>query len=103
MNEQMNMNFNVPATKRNDPLSSYLAEESITASRKRHRHCWIILDAMTKNNIGLTVAELTQFVPLKEAQVQKRMIDLERKNYIRRSVIRSCRVKGSKCQEWFIV
>jgi predicted HTH transcriptional regulator len=92
-----------PATRKSHPETSQIAEENITSSGKRQRHCQIILTALRQHN-GSTSAELAQYTPLlNKEQVHKRMHDLVENEYIKRGDKRICNVKGSLCCTWWIL
>ena len=104
MNEapgQIVMDFS-PATRISHPQTSAIAEENITESGRRQRHCDIILKALRRHN-GSTSAELSLFVPLTKEQVHKRMNDLAEHDHIKRGEKRICNVKDSLCLTWWIL
>ena len=89
------------ATRNSHPETSRIAEDKITKSGKRQRHCWIILNALREHN-GSTSAELAQYISLTKEQTHKRMHDLVENEYIRRAGKRICSVKGTPCCSWWI-
>jgi len=91
-----------PTTRVSHPETSHIAEEKITKTGRRARHCWIILNALRRHN-GSTSAELAQFTPLTKEQCHKRMHDLVENEYIRRGKKRICSVKGTLCCTWWIL
>ena len=90
------------ATRTSHPQTSHIAEENITKSGKRRKHCEIILNALRRNN-GSTSAELAQYIELTKEQVHKRMHDLVENEYVIRRDKRICEVKGSLCSVWWIL
>ena len=89
------------ATRTSHPNTSRIAEELLTKSGKRNRHCQIIYAALKKYN-GSTSAELARHTNLTKEQVHKRMHDLEEHKYIKRGNKRICKVKGSLCLTWWL-
>jgi len=89
------------ATRRSHPVTSHVAEDEITKSGKREKHCQIILKALRLHN-GSTSAELARFTSLTKEQVHKRMNDLVEHNLIEHGDKRVCDVKGSLCITWWI-
>ena len=74
------------ATRKSHPETSLIAEEEITKSGKRKRHCQIILNALTRHN-GSTTKELAGFLAgvLRYDQIWRRMHDLVDNEYIKRN------------------
>jgi hypothetical protein len=85
-----------PATKRNDPLTSYLAEDFVTKKGLRQQHLMLVAQAV-KEHPGHTSHELAQFIPsLEPIQCQRRIHDAKVNGYIKVVGSRPCAVRKSK-------
>jgi len=117
MPETIQADLFTPATRNTDPETSHIAGKKITESGERAEHCKRILLMMRKYN-GYTTAELAGEMSLTEAQVHKRMHELNEYmlmvtnkdpkhwfagKYIMRGSKRKCKVKGSFCSPWWIL
>jgi predicted HTH transcriptional regulator len=90
-----------PASRRNDPVSSRLAENEINRTGSRASQQKIIYDAVL-NHPGSTSRELTQFCDLDRYQIARRLADLESGGQVRKGIIRNCLVGGRKSVTWCI-
>lgn len=86
-----------PATRRSHPATSHVAEEKITKSGVRERHCDTVLQAL-KDHDGSNYKELAQHLEgtLTPPQVWRRRKDLVNNNKVK--------VKGERngCGIWWI-
>ena len=96
---QMTIDFS-PATRKSHPDTSRIAEDTITTSGKRQRHCQIILGALKKHN-GSTTKELAEYLRgvLTYSQIHKRMSDLAENEYIERD----SKIKRNGCSTWYLI
>lgn len=91
-----------PASHRNDPDSSRIAEEKITSSGTRKQHHLAVYKLVCAYP-GHTSAELGIIGPLSRAQIARRLPELEPKYIKRGALMRKCNITGSTCVTWYPV
>jgi hypothetical protein len=93
-----------PGSKRNDPLPSFLAAESLKSSGEWHRQLWSVYHGVRRFP-GLTAAELTQRLGLADRYVCSRRLPELRDRFkaICNGPDRKCTVSPSRrpVQTWF--
>jgi len=95
------------ATGASCPDTSREAEQAVTESGARQRHCSMIYNTLLTMN-GATSAELALklWPHLTHDQIWKRMHDLVEWRWVRKgekNEARICKVRKSKCSTWWIV
>ena len=92
--------FEYPASRRTDPLSSYIAEDRVINSGRRGRQALMVYEALRKND-GSTSRELEAAMGLPEV-AHRRLPDLEKAGLIKRGKMRKCRICKQLCLTWEI-
>jgi predicted HTH transcriptional regulator len=90
-----------PTSRRDDPVSSHLAEREINRSGSRKSQQKIIYE-LVKMYPGSTSRELTQWCDLDRYQIARRLADLKNMGVVRQGPIRNCRIGGRPSVTWFI-
>lgn len=102
LDEMQRTLFNqIPAVHRNDPITSYIAEDKITESGKRESHAKQVYEGL-KRHPDVTNAELAAIIGLTYMQVERRLYDLKRLSRIVCTGNRKCTVNGTQCSTWRI-
>jgi len=87
-----------PATRRDDPVTSRLAEQRVNLG-SRANHCRIVLAAVRKYP-SMTAVELLPFTGLERHEVSRRLADLRSRGDVRVVGRRKCRVNGTAMLTW---
>ena len=95
------MNIQTPASHKNDPDSSYEAEDRMNKSGKRETEQKIALEAV-KNHPGCTSAELARETGLDRAMLARRLPEL-RPQYVYNGKTDCCRVNKTSAITWWVV
>ena len=90
----------IVASKRNDPISSYEAEEIITLSGARDRQIDLVLSCVRRIP-GRTSKELALIYGIDRHMVARRLADLKHKDKAFQGHIRECGVSGIKSVTWW--
>ena len=93
------MNIQTPASRRNDPETSRMAERQITDSGKRQTHQRIIA-AFVAGHPGHTAAEIGEKTGLGQHECARRLAELKGISVVTGSV-RRCAVKGTRMMTWY--
>lgn len=90
------------ASRRTDPITSHMAEASITGSGRRQGQCDMVM-AIVREHGGLTSKELTQYAPegTDRYTFSRRLPDLEAMGKVVRGESRRCTVGGQLSVTWF--
>jgi predicted HTH transcriptional regulator len=88
-------------SRRDDPVSSHLAEREINRSGSRKTQ-QIIIYELVKMYPGSTSRELTQWCDLDRYQIARRLADLKNMGLVRQGPVRNCRIGGRPSVTWFI-
>ena len=89
------------ASRREDPISSHLAEKEINQSGSRKSQ-QIIIYELVKQYPGSTSRELTQWCELDRYQIARRLADLKNMGLVEQGPIRNCRIGGRPSVIWFV-
>lgn len=92
--------ISTPASHRNDADTSYIAEERITRSGKRHTHQQLIAQCIARLP-GLTCAEIAGHTGLEYIEVNRRISEVCTAGRAHRGPKRSCPIRGSDCSTWW--
>jgi len=95
------MNIQTPASHKNDPDSSYEAEDRMNKSGKRKRQQQITLDAVKKHP-GKTSAELALVSGLDRAMLARRLPELNPQD-AKKGILVKCSVNGTNAVTWWPV
>jgi hypothetical protein len=98
----MNQLSLIPASHRNDPWTSDVAEEEITASGARARQQEIALGVVIQHP-GCTSLELAEYCSLDRYQLAKRLPEIRRQGKVKNGMKRMCRVGNRPAVTWWVV
>lgn len=90
------MDIQTPASHRNDPDTSFQAEEHINKSGKRKAQQKIVEDAL-KEHSGLTSAELASVTGLDRTMLARRLSEVGIKG-----VTVKCRINKTNAVTWYV-
>lgn len=96
----MKPDIRTPASHRDDPITSYEAEQLITGSGKRATQQQAVFLAVCKFP-GRTSAELSQLIDKDRAMVARRLPELVTGGFIEKGEIVKCKACGSNCVTWY--
>ncbi|MHA2219167.1 MAG: MarR family transcriptional regulator [Candidatus Hodarchaeales archaeon] len=88
-------------SRRDDPVSSHLAENEINRSGKRKTQLMTVYKCIQLFP-GCTSKELTQFCIYDRYQIARRLADLKNIGVVRQGPIRKCRIGGRPSVTWFL-
>lgn len=95
------MNIQTPATRRNDPATSYQAEQRMNITKKRVTHQRIISD-FVESHPGFTAAEIGEKTGLGQHECSRRLPEIEGLT-VSRGDARKCRVNRTNMATWYPV
>lgn len=88
-----------PLVRKDDPITSHISADELTASGKRSRQKMIVLDALRRFP-GSTSQELAMKSGLNNDMVHKRLPDLRRDNFACNGDPRRCKVTHKLALTW---
>jgi hypothetical protein len=95
----MNLKIVTPASHRDDPETSYIAEANMNASGKRFNNQEVAF-LHVKVFPGKTAAELGELSGLGQHELSRRLADLDGIK-VRKGARKKCSVKGSTMVSWW--
>ena len=89
-----------PASRRDNPVTSFQAEAVINADGSRSTHLWTVL-AIVRDKPGLTTGEIGEASGLGQMETRKRLSDLKNAGYARQGSSRVWPQSGRQQSTWW--
>lgn len=93
------LDFYPPASHKNDPVSSFIAEEKVTKSGKRKANINKVYNGL-KEYPSCTGAELAHYLNMDKYEVRRRLNDLHKLGKANQGEHRQCRIAKSQAVTW---